>query len=205
MSLISSISNLRGRFKKKSRVNKAHDSGKQKSAKKAAVAANQKGIEDANKQQRSGNGKDLLRMKRLREERESEPGHDEENMLLTPHVPGDASLTQTESEEDQGATAEGGVVVQNVQLGKPQEQLSIEPGQGAPSEVEAPCATDEKVDGLSNEEDGFFGDLFKTVVIEEFSPTVALAASLSDVSAQELLDEAEEVKTLLQRHGGIQR
>ena len=194
MSLISSISNSRGRFKKKHRGNKAHDSGKQKSAKKAAVAAKQK----------SGSGEDLLRMKRLREERESEQGHDEENMLLTPHVPGDASLTQIESEKDQGATAEGGVVVQSVQLGKPKE-LSLEPDGEASGEVEAPCATDEKADMPPKEDDGFFGDLFKMEKVEEFSPTVALAASLPDVSAQELHDEAEEIKTLLKRRGGIQK
>lgn len=204
MSLISSISNSRGRFKKKRQSNKTHDARKQKSAKKAVVTAKQKHIEDANKRQRSGNGEELLRMKRLREERESEPGHDEENTISTQHVSGDASLTQIESEEDQGATAEGGVVVQGVQLGKPQE-LSIEPGKEASSEVEAPCATDEKVDGPSNEDDGFFGDLFNTVMAEEVSPTVALAASLPDIPAQELLDEAEEIKTLLRRRGGIQK
>ena len=204
MSLISSISNSKGRFKKKRRVNKANDSGKQKSAKKAAVAAKQKRIEDANERQKSGNGDDLLLMKRLREERESEQGHDEENMLLTSNVPGDASLTQIESGEDQGATAEGSVVVQSVQLGKPKE-LSLEPDGEASGEVEAPCATDERVDMPPKEDDGFFGDLFKTEMVEEFSPTVALAASLPDVSAQELHNEAKEIKTLLQRRGGIQK
>ena|GEM_PF-6647150 len=194
MSLISSISNSRGRFKKKRRVNKAHDSGKQKSAKKAAVAA----------EQRSESGDDLLLMKRLREERESEQGHDEENMLLATNVPGDASLIQIESGEDQGATAEGSVVVQSVQLGKPKE-LSLEPDGEASGEVEAPCATDERVDMPPKEDDGFFGDLFHTVVEEEFSPTKSLAASLPDISAQELHDEAEEIKTLFKRRGGIQK
>ena len=204
MSLISSIQNSRGRFKKKRRSNKTHDARKQKSAKKAVMTAKQKHIEDANKHQRSGNGEELLRMKRLREERELGQGHDEENTISTQHVPGDASLTQTESEENRGTAEVGGVVAQRVQVGHLQE-LSIEPGEEASSVGEAPCATDEKVDGPSNEDDGFFSDLFKSVVAEEVSPTVALAASLPDIPAQELLDEAEEIKTLLRRRGGIQK
>lgn len=183
MSLISSIQNSRGRFKKKRRSNKAHDARKQKSAKKAVVTAKQKHIEDANKRQRSGNGEGLLRMKRLREERELEQGHDEEN---------------------RGTAEVGGVVAQRVQVGHLQE-LSVEPGEEASSVGEAPCAVEEKVDGPSNEDDGFFSDLFKSVMAEEVSPTVALAASLPDIPAQELLDEAEEIKTLLRRRGGIQR
>ena len=95
-------------------------------------------------------------------------------------------------------------MVQSVQLGKPKE-LSLESDEEASSAGEAPCATDEKVDVPSNEDDGFFGDLFKAEMVEEFSPTMALAASLPDVSAQELHDEAEEIKTLLKRRGGIQK
>jgi hypothetical protein len=198
MSLISSISSSRGRFNKKHRGNKAHDAAKQKSAKKAAVAAKQKHIEDANKKKRSGSGDDLLRMKRLREERESEPGHDEENIILTPHVTGGASLTQIDSEEDQGTANVRSGIAKSVPLGQPKE-LSLEPGKEAHGEIDAPCATGEKVDEPSGEENGLFGDLFKTVLKEEISPTRSLAASLPDISAQELLDEAEEIKTLLRR------
>ena len=204
MSLISSIQNSRGRFKKKRRSNKTHDARKQKSAKKAVVTAKQKHIEDANERQGSGNGEELLRMKRLREERELEQGHDEENTISTQHVPGDASLTQTESEENRDTAEVGGVVAQRVQVGQSQD-LSVEPGEEASSAGEAPCAVEEKADKEPSEEDGFFSDLFQSVVAEEVSPTVALAASLPDIPAQELLDEAEEIKTLLQRRGGVQK
>lgn len=198
MSIISSISNSRGRFNKKHRGSKAHDDGKQKPVKKAAVAAKQKHIEDANKKKGSGSADDLLRMKRLREERESEPGHDEENMFLTPHVTGGASLTQIDGEEEQGTAEVRSGIAQSVPLAQPKE-LSLEPGKEAPSEIEAPCATGIKVDEPSGEDNGFFGDLFKEEVKEEISPTQILAASLPDISAQELIKEGKEIKAILRR------
>ncbi len=189
-SLVSSIHNSRGRYGNKRKVKKAADTVEKKSVRKAA--AKQKPIKDTKKRKANGKESNLLRMKRLREERELDSGRDEESATITP-------IEREETDEVRGA------VSQQVQPVKPQ-TLSIQPDGEALIEGEERCSLPEKVaEEPKDEKDGMFGDLFKQVEEEETSAIGLLIASLPDIPAQELLEEAEEIKTLLRRRGGIQR
>jgi len=200
MSVLSLIGNSRGRFNKKRRPSRpkgANSSGKGKPPKRA-VSASQKGDPRApRKGEALGDGEKLVRMRRLREEREPVPQQDEENSDMIRRIGGDPLLAQ--GGHEQSADTEGAEsTIARPDKGGEGAALSAGATEGSGA-VDAPCAKSNEEDPQSSDDNGFFGDLFKTVVEDEATPVGSLTASLPDVSARELLSEAEQLKSAARR------
>lgn len=204
MSVLSLISNSRGRFNRKHRPGRPKAStspGKARPPKRAIpTAASRSDPRAQRKGQAMGDGEKLVRMRRLREEKESASGQDEENMDMIRRMggepiaalPGDAGQNATGKTERPTGRSVGG------KGGAAQSAGTEEPFVAQ----DAPCATSVEEAARSGHDNGFFGDLFTAVVEEEIAPIKLLAAALPDVSVDELLAEAARIKSMVRRTSG---
>ena len=204
MSVLSLIGNSRGRFNKKhphSRPKGAKPAGKGRPPK-TTVSAAQKGDPRApRKGEAMGDGEKLVRMRRLREEREPVPEQDEQNTDMIRRIGGDPSLAQGSNEQD-GHTKIAERPVARPDEGAESAALSAEATDRS-RVLNAPCASASEETPKSSDDGGFFGDLFKAVVEDETTPVGSLTASVPDVSAQDLLSDAQQVKTMMRRKSRI--
>jgi len=141
-----------------------------------------------------GDGEKLVRMRRLREEKESVPEQDEENTDMIRRIGGDPLLAQGGDEQKGGREKVENAIAQYDE-GAALSAETTEPS-GA---VDAPCASPKEEAPQSSDDNSFFGDLFKAVVDDEATPIGSLIASMADVSARELLTEAQQIKTVARR------
>jgi hypothetical protein len=200
MSVLALIGNSRGRFNKKrrpSRPKAANSPGKGKPPKRAVSTAQKGDPRAPRKGESMGDGEKLVRMRRLREEKESVPEQDAENTDMIRRIGGDPLLAQG-GDERNGDTEQAEDAI----------ALSDERAQGATLSTETteligaldgPCAAPNQEAPQSSEDSSFFGDLFKAVVEDEATPVGSLTASIPNVSARQLLSEAEQIKTMARR------
>lgn len=199
MSVLSLIGKSRGRFNKKRRPARpkgAASPGKGKPPERAASTALQSDPRAPRKGEAMGDGEKLVRMRRLREEKESVPEQDEENTDMIRRIGGDPVLAQV-GDEQKGGTEKAENAVAQLDGGGQGVALSAETTERSGA-VETPCASPDG-EAPQSSEDGFFGDLFKAVVEDEATPIAALTASLPDVSVDELLAEAAKIRSMARR------
>ena len=198
MSVLSAIGNSKGRFSKKRRPKGAASPGKERPAKTTVSTAPRSDPRSPRKGEAVGDGEKLVRMKRLRDERESLPEPDEEkNGDMIRRMGGDPVLAQVEDEED--AIVKAGHASAQPDAAKPGAGGPTETRKGSGAPGDAPCAVPSDEAPRSSDDSGFFGDLFTTVIQEEATPIESLTASISDVSADELVAEAARIKSMARR------
>ena len=186
MSLLSYIMNSRGRFKKKRR------SAKNSTSPRKQAAGSRGENEGGKKRRKKDSGEDLLTMKRLREKRDSTPQGETE--VAVPQAL-DSEVVQT-MELQSPERLEQAVGTLDVATGTGETEDTERGDVEGFDDADKPCAVAEG-ETQGEEDGGMFGDLFDNLVEEEVSVTQALVASIPDLGADELVEEAAKVSGIL--------